>query len=557
MTRSISSGGPGTGPGSRDDVRARVDRLRGSAETVTPAEAGERVRELMRLAASGGGGEALALAVRFSRVSDCSTAELLRLWAAADGDPLGLCKDLSAPAYCARTAVRKLVKLSESGVGSDALELAARFIPMDGYASKFLVRLWREARDPDGFAEHLLAPAFRQEGRTELRLPYATSLRGLRHLTMLETLRLEQCGKVTDLTEVGELGSLRNLGLVGCEGVVDLTPLGRLSHLTRLDLSSCGAVEDFGPILNLSRLRQLSLNWTKVRSLQGFGRAFPDLDSLDLRFCPSLTSLDGLGELPSLVHLQVSGPAGLRDLSPFAALPRLRSLDLHDSGALTTLDGLGNHPRLRRLGIHGSPALRTTEGLGELPALREVTLTGCTALTDLKGLGRLPALDRLMINGSAVRDFRDLSGSPLRTLTLLYMKDLTSLGDLRDCPGLAALELRDCPLVEHLPLKQVSALSLYGARWADTSLLTGLSGLRTLEFSMSELGDIAPLAALPHLAELDLRHCRSVQNAGSLLDMPSLAHAHLAQAAWSTPSGAPVTAVTELRERGVTVTLHH
>ncbi len=95
-----------------------------------------------------------------------------------------------------------------------------------------------------------------------------------------------------------------------------------------------------------------------------------------------------------------------------------------------------------KLGIHGAPLLRTTEGLGELPALREVTLTGCSTLADLKGLGRLPALRTLMINGSAVRGLGDLSGSPLSTLTLLYMEDLESFSALQECPGLRELTLR-------------------------------------------------------------------------------------------------------------------
>ncbi|GAA2542151.1 MULTISPECIES: leucine-rich repeat domain-containing protein [Streptomyces] len=508
-------------------------------ETASPAEAGEAVRELMMLAASGGGDAALRLAVRYSGVSDCSTEELLRLWATADGDPFGFCENLEAPAYRARKAVRRLVALSAPGDGGHALKLAARFIPLDPYASKFLVRMWRTARDPDAFAEHLLAPAFRQEGRTELRLPYATSLRGLRHLTMLEKLDFYQCDGLTDLTEVGELTSLTDLDLGGCTSVEDLTPIGRLSRLTRLDLSRCGAVEDFEPLLNLSSLRQLGLSWTKVRSLRMFGGALAALESLNLRSCRSLTDLDGLAGLPNLAHLQLSGDQ-LGDLSPFAALPRLQSLELDSCNELTTLEGLDGHPRLAKLGIHGSPVLRTTEGLGELPALRELTFTSCSALADLRGLGRLPALRTLMINGSAVRDLGDLSGSPLSTLTLLYMEDLESLSALQDCSGLRELTLRslnDCPSAEGIPVERLSSLTVAGPRWAA-------------------LKDITLFTASPRLAELDLRHCRSLTDLRPLLDMPALVHVHLAERIATSPSGVPDPVVTGLRARGVTVTLH-
>lgn len=508
-------------------------------ETASPAEASEAVRELMLLAASGGGDAALRLAVRYSGVSDCSTEELLRLWARAGGAAPGFCEDLSAPAYCARKAVGKLVELSAPGDGGHALKLAARFIPLDPYASKFLVRMWRTHPDPDAFAEHLLAPAFRQEGRTELRLPYASSLHGLRHLTMLEKLDLYQCDGLTDLTEVDELTGLTDLDLGGCTSVEDLTPISRLSRLTRLDLNRCGAVENFEPLLNLSSLRQLRLSWTKVRSLRVFGGALAALESLDLRSCRSLTDLDGLAELPNLAHLRLSGDH-LRDLSPFAALPRLRSLELDSCNELTTLEGLDGHPRLAKLGIHGSPVLRTTEGLGDLPALRKLTFTSCSTLTDLRGLGRLPALRTLKINGSAVRDLGDLSGSPLTTLTLLYMEDLESLSALQDCSSLRELTLRslkDSPSAEGIPVERLSSLTVAGPYWA-------------------ELKDITLFTASPHLAELDLRHCRSLTDIRPLLDMPSLAHVHLAERNATSPSGIPDPVVTELRARGVTVTLH-
>ncbi|WP_448315882.1 leucine-rich repeat domain-containing protein [Streptomyces sp. CO7] len=560
MTRSTPSGAPtgGTHDGDqpREELAPRSAELRAGPQTATPAEAGERVRELLRSAASGGGEEALRPAVRYSEASDCSTEELARLWAIADGDPFGFAADLPAPAYHARKAVSRLVALSAPGDGGHALRLAARFLPADRFASTFLLRMWWTSPDPDGLAEHLLAPAFRQEGRTELRLPYAPSLRGLRHLTMLEKLHLDTCGELTDLTEVGALTGLRDLDLGGCRSVEDLTPIGRLSRLTRLDLSRCGAVEDLAPLRHLGHLRHLTLNWTAVRSLGGLGPVLPALESLDLRFCGSLTDLEGLDELRNLAHLQLSDLDGLRDLSPFAALPQLRSLTLRNCGGLRSLEGLDGHPRLEKLGIHGSSELTGAKGLEGLPALREVTLTGCSSLADLRGLGGLPALRTLMINGSAVRELGDLSGSPLNKLTLLYMEGLESLDALRECPGLRELVLRDCPLVEGVPVRQLESLSLSGARWADTAGLAGLGGLRVLELRTSAPADVTPLTALRHLAELDLRGCRSLRDARPLLAMPSLTRIHLAEGSVFSASGALDPVVTELRARGVTVTLH-
>jgi Leucine-rich repeat (LRR) protein len=557
MTHPTSPDTRADGANGSDNPLTRLAQLRALLEagTANPAQAREAVPELMALAAGSNRAEALDLAVRFSAISDCSTQDLLLLWATADGDPHGFCEDFPAPAYRSRKAIRLLVGLSTPGDGGQALRLAARFVPEDRYASKFLLRMWRNARDPEGFAEYLLAPAFRQEGRTELRLRYASSLSGLRHLTMLEELELHQCGEITDLTEVGELTGLTSLGLEACRRVEDLAPLGRLTRLTSLTLSQCDAVEDFEPLLRLDRLRKLTLHWVKVSSVRGFGQAFPDLESLDLRFCRSLRDIDGLVGLPRLTHLQLSDLDELNDLSPFAAFPRLESLVLSDCAKVSTLEGLGDHPRLKKLGIHTFPELRTLAGLGEPPALRDVRLTGCP-LSGLDGLGRLPALRTLMINGTAVRDLGGLRGSPLRTLTLLYMKELESLASLQDCPDLRELEVRDCPLVEEIAPDHLRSLALSGARWADPSHLTGLRGLRTLEVGTAELEDIAPLTVLPHLTDLDLSCCRSVKDLGPLLAMPSLTRVRLASGIWfSGTSGAPDPVVTELKARGVTVAL--
>lgn len=576
MTQRTSPGTHNNDRTGGDDTSARLDQLRALLETVKPVEAREAVREIMLLSTPNDGGEALRLAVRFSHKADHSIEELLRLWSTVDGDPDGFCENMLAPAYCARKAIRKLVPLSTPDDGGEALKLASRFVSKDKYASKLLLRLWRTAPDPDGFAEHLLAPAFRHEGRTELKLRDVVSLTGLRHLTMLDKLHIDYCREITDLTEIGELTGLTDLDLQGCAGVEDLTPIGRLTRLTRLNLSGCSAVEDTEPLLNLSRLRELDLTWTKVRSAHGFGRAFPALESLDLRFCRfftdagglsglrSLTHLEigppdsrnvaGLRGLPALTHLRLSGHDQLRDLSPFAAYPGLESLAIEDSEGLTTTEELGTHRRLAKLEIGDCHNLRTPEGLGEQPALQEVRLIRNRSLADLRGLGRLPALRTLMINGTAVSNVEDLAGSPLSTLTLLHMKALDSLSSLQECPGLQELTLRHCPLVEDIPADSLTTLSLSGAGWTDLSRLAGLRKLRTLELQLDKLEDITALTGLPHIAEFDLGECRSLKDLRPLLEMPSLTHITPPDSFPTfTAQGALHPLMSELKARGVTV----
>ncbi|GDY49956.1 hypothetical protein SVIO_005790 [Streptomyces violaceusniger] len=183
-----------------------------------------------------------------------------------------------------RKAIGELVLIRDDGT---ALDLAARFERAAEYSSETLLRLWPKAADPDGFCAALLVPAFARENRTSLRLRRMTSLTGLRHLTTLRALHIDRCKEITDLTEAGELTGLTDLDLNGCAGIEDLAPIGRLTGLTRLNLHRCRAVSDIAPLLTLGRLRELDLSMTKVRSADGFGTAFPALETLTLRGCRS------------------------------------------------------------------------------------------------------------------------------------------------------------------------------------------------------------------------------------------------------------------------------
>lgn len=569
----------------------------------------------------------------------------------------------------ARKAVRELVTLADDG---EALDLAVRFARIADYSSELLLRLWPTAADPDGFCEALLAPAFRREGRTELRLRRTASLRGLRHLTMLRGLHLDRLKEITDLTEVGALGELRDLDLNGCAGIEDLTPLGGLAELTRLNLHRCRAVADTTPLLTLGRLRELDLSMTKVRATPGFGAAFPALETLTLRGCRAfkdagqlsglrrLTHLDlgwtgirdltGLRDVPAVTHLDLRSCGQLRDLRGIDALSDLTELTLDECPRLKSVDGFGVHPRLTKVGIHGCPELADLSGLSTLtnltrlyvrgserltslrdiaslrllksvgvldcPSLRDfsalgalplleglsmvgldqlrdlsplglvghdrladLSVTGCRnlrsfgdlsgltalsslwihdlpSLTDLDGLGGLPALSKLtVLNCRLLTDADGLAGSPLREAVFSRDPVLDSLRALEECPDLRSLSLISCPLAQDIPAGGIETLRLSGLEWKDLSRLAGHTSLRELDVrGMSELRDLGALTGLFELTEINLGHCRDLEDCRPLLDLPSLKHVTMPYRMWYREyQGDPDPVMTELAERGVTV----
>ncbi len=70
-------------------------------------------------------------------------------------------------------------------------------------------------------------------------------------------------------------------------------------------------------------------------------------------------------------------------------------------------------------------------------------------------------------------------------------------------------------------MERLSSLTVAGPRWAA-------------------LKDITLFTASPHLAELDLRYCRSLTDLRPLLDMPALSHVHLSERNVTSPSGLPI-----------------
>ncbi|WP_016910562.1 leucine-rich repeat domain-containing protein [Streptomyces xiaopingdaonensis] len=429
----------------------------------------------------------------------------------------------------ARKAVRELVPLMDD---AEAVALAAAYEPTAGLASETLLRLWSQSPDPDVFSAVLLAPAFAREGREELRLSRCASLVGLRHLTMLRRLELRS-KKVTDITEIGALTGLTDLDLEGCSKIEDAAPLSALAGLVHLNLVQCRFVTDTKALLPLHRLRTLDLSLSGATSVEGFGSAFPALETLNLAGCRGLQSVEGLsglrqltrldlartpiadlaglGDLPSVTHLDVTKCTQLRSLHGVEGMTELHRLEMTECSRLETLSGLGAHPHLNLLWIRGCTSLRNLEGLAPLTGLKLLHVERCHRLTTLAGIGTR-SLERLSLSTcDALQDFSELSAlTSVDFLTLNQLPEVDDLAPLDVVPRLKHLSLGRLPgltglesLGDHAELHRIDVGVCDNLRSLGT--LTDLPALRTLRLkslpSLTDLGDLSGLTNL-HTFEL-------------------------------------------------------
>ncbi|MDQ0779751.1 internalin A [Streptomyces aurantiacus] len=405
-------------------------------------------------------------------------------------------------------AMGELVEITDDGT---ALAVAARFADTTGFPSRALLRMWPQASDPDGFSAALLAPALARENQTSIRLRGKTSLTGLRHLTTLQGLHLDRCKEITDLTEVGELTGLTDLDLNGCAGIEDLTPIGRLTELTRLNLHRCRAVQDTTPLLTLGKLRELDLSITRVRSVDGFGTAFPALETLTLRGCRSFRDAAHLSGLTRLTHLNL-GWTGIRDLTGLRNVPAVTHLDLRSCSRLRDLTGSDAMSALTELILQDCPRLETVRGLGSHPRLTRLEIKGCPELADVSALSALTGLTRLIAEGT---------------------ERLTSLRGLETLGSLESLWLADCPALEDFSaLTQLSALDELGlqglGQLRDLTPFAAVPGLASLHvIDCDGLVTLEGLEHQDHLADLVVYQCRSVRRPGRLGDLPALARVRM------------------------------
>ncbi len=277
------------------------------------------------------------------------------------------------------------------------------------------------------------------------------SLAGLK-APSLEVARLRELG-LTSIDALSESSALRDIDLALNPGVSAIRALvDSAACLESLDLEGCAGVSDLSALKGSQALTTLKLkDCARVRSLQPLS-ASRELRAINLEGCASLTSLEGLAsdtlDPPRYSIFSLKGCAALTSLR---GLPRLTdattALYLEEMPALVSLEGIEAAAKIELLSIDAT-GVTELDALAPLNALTEVRVTDCKALEDVRTLAALPALARARLyNCPKLKQLPAVWGEALRHLEFTAGA-FTALGKLP--AGLEELEVRGVASLKNL-----------------------------------------------------------------------------------------------------------
>jgi len=302
------------------------------------------------------------------------------------------------------------------------------------------------------------------------------------------------------------------------DALVDLEELGklvqRIGQPEILDLTGASQLRSFKGIERFTRLRSLvAIDCPQLTSAAGLA-GHPTLRELVCLDSARFGDATDLRDLTRLVTLDLSGCLALEKLD-LTSLPQLENLSLSRCHKLAAID-LAKLPQLRQLYLDGCAALTALPGLDQLTALTDLDISNLSALKSLAGLGKLEELIVLDLRNVPISDFSEVGQLPkLRILRLGGQEGLTDLTPFARLVTLKELHLEACPDFRSLAGLPPSVSQYAGFTYCpELRSLAGLEvagGLIQLDLTGNEhLSDLAALASLTELAQLNLSQCPAV-----------------------------------------------
>lgn len=254
-------------------------------------------------------------------------------------------------------------------------------------------------------------------------------------LPVLETLGLQYCSHVRDLTGLDTIPRLRSLSLWGSDALADLGTIATMPALETLDLLRNPALRSIAPVWRCRTLRDLSLRDIP----EGVALAPPEtiatITALHLGNCDDLTELSLLRSFPNLRRLTLGGCTHLTDIAAVSAcatlceididlcpevtdfvaiesLPDLETVRVTNSG-LSSLASLPCRPTVQELDLHGCESLTTLDGLEGWSALQTIDLAGCLGLETIAPIRQATTVTAVSLPAERLADFaEDAQGLP-------------------------------------------------------------------------------------------------------------------------------------------------
>ncbi|CAD2221867.1 leucine-richprotein 1 (LRRP1) [Angomonas deanei] len=298
---------------------------------------------------------------------------------------------------------------------------------------------------------------------------------------------------------------------------------------------------------NIPHRFEISLSSTNIVSIEGVVQAIPHhLYALNINHCENITDLACLEPLTALRELYVSHCSGVSSFHPINALHHcLRKLEIignvsnfFDVGVLDRV-----LPQLTEINIAGCTRLKHVDALrlgkDRLQRVRlfnteihslvpltylkstlvEVYVSSCPRVISFEPLSLCENLEQVYLSRSAVNTVSFLARlAKLRVLHLAGCTQLTTLSPLRNTTSIQQLNTAECPLTDWTALEGPMGAAL---RVLDISSCAGIDDenfsligqcvhLVRLTMTRLRITDVAPLAALRTLRELNLTGCRRV-----------------------------------------------
>lgn len=363
---------------------------------------------------------------------------------------------------------------------------------------------------------------------------------------VLERLILQECDNLGVLdSSVGKLSFLRHLNLQDCTRLCwSLTEsrescklprsISNLVKLESLSLQGCSHVKKLpgSSLGQLKSLVELNLSFTGIVKLPKSIGELGQLKQLDLHHSKLRKVSKHIGELNSLVSLDLTGTKIMGLPSSIGGLSNLENLSLWTCSEMKMLpDSIGELKSLVKFALVGTKIAELPDTIGKLEKLEHLTLSGCSGVKALPhSIGNLKSLITLHLSRTAITELPESIGDLEKLRNIIV--DNCKLRKLPNCFGalkkLEELHAGSNEFLVGLPkgmssLSSLKKLDVHGSRICKLPpSISQLSFLETL--NLENCDQLRYLPELPSsLVELHLTS-KTLQKVPDLSKMSNLKH---------------------------------